>query len=76
MGTFNSAQVLYDENAGFVDEYVQTECLPSLEFERMYQTSVADPACLSRIRIFPSRIQVQKDIESRIWIRIKELKYF
>jgi hypothetical protein len=31
-------------------------------------TIVADPGCLSRIRIFPSRIQGQKDSESRIRI--------
>jgi AP-3 complex subunit mu len=39
-------------------------------------TSVADPGCLSQIRIFPSRIQSQKDSGSRIQIRIKEFKYF
>ena len=33
--------------------------------------SVADPGCLSRIRIFSSRIQGQKDSGSRIGIRIK-----
>ncbi len=37
-------------------------------------SSVADPGCLSRIRIFPSRIRGQKDSGSRI--RIKEFKYF
>jgi hypothetical protein len=37
--------------------------------------SVADPEC-SRIQIFPSRIQGQKDFGSRIRIRIKEFKYF
>jgi hypothetical protein len=37
--------------------------------------SVADPGCLSRIRIFPSRIQGQKDFGSRIRIRIKDFKY-
>jgi hypothetical protein len=34
--------------------------------------SVADPGCLSRIQIFPSRIQGQKDC--RICIRIKEFQ--
>ncbi len=39
----------------------------------MYLTiSVADPGCLSRIHIFPSRIQGQKGFR----IRIKEFKYF
>jgi hypothetical protein len=34
--------------------------------------SVAYPGCLSRIRIFPFRIQGQKDCGSRIRIHIKE----
>jgi hypothetical protein len=38
--------------------------------------SVADPECLSRIRIFPSRIPAQKDSGSRSRIRIIKLKYF
>ncbi len=38
--------------------------------------SVPDPGWLSRIRIFPSRIQGQKIPGSRIRIRIKEFKYF
>jgi hypothetical protein len=44
----------------------------------MLVTIVADPGCLSRIRIFPSRIQDQKDSRSRIRIRIriKELIVF
>ncbi len=40
------------------------------------KSSVADSGCLSQIRIFPSRIQGQKDSESRIMIRSKKLKYF
>jgi hypothetical protein len=39
-------------------------------------SSVADKGCLSRIRIFSSRIQGQKDSGSRIRILIKEFKYF
>ncbi len=39
-----------------------------------FMYSVADPGCLSRLRIFPSRIQGQKDSGSRI--HIKEFKYF
>jgi hypothetical protein len=39
-------------------------------------SSVADPGCLSRIRIFPSWIQGRKDSGSRIRIRINEFKYF
>jgi hypothetical protein len=38
--------------------------------------SVADPECLSRIRIFPSRIPGQKDSGSRIRIHIKDLSIF
>jgi hypothetical protein len=38
--------------------------------------SVADPRCLSRIRIFPSWIQGKKDSESRIRIHIKKIKVF
>ncbi len=37
-------------------------------------SSVVDPECLSRIRIFPFRIPGQKDSGSRI--RIKEFMYF
>jgi hypothetical protein len=36
--------------------------------------TVADPECLYRIRIFPSRILGRKDSGSRI--RMKEFKYF
>jgi len=47
--------------------------LPMVWFTRR----VADPGFLFRIRIFPSRIQDQKDSGSRIRIRIKEIfKYF
>ncbi len=45
-------------------------------FSRKKTTSVADPGCLSRIRIFPSRIQGQKDSRSQIRTRLKEFKYF
>ncbi len=42
-------------------------------FQNIY---VADPGCLSWIPIFPSRIQGQKGIKSRIRIRNKERKNF
>ncbi len=46
------------------------------EFETLPKYSVADPACLSRIRIFPSRIQGQRDSGPRIRIRRKLFKVF
>ncbi len=43
----------------------------------MLPISVADPGCLSRIRISISHpCRVKKDFRSRIRIRIKEFKYF
>jgi hypothetical protein len=39
-------------------------------------SSVADQGSISRIRIFPTRVQGQKDSGFRIRIRIKEFRYF
>ncbi len=51
-----------------------TTIILALKEKKEGAVSVADPGCLSRIRIFPSRIQGPKDSGSRI--RIKEFKYF
>ncbi len=44
--------------------------LQSVFVKHFVKNSVADPGCLSRIRIFPSRIRGQKDSRSRIRICI------
>ena len=55
-----------DHNGNQMTTVLPQVSLSGCIFRRL--CSVADPRCLSRIRIFPSRIQDQKDSGSRIRI--------